>query len=170
MAPGKFEWNFRYVIFKWILGIDGWGLFSEIAPIWMSLDFIDDQSTLVHVMAWWRQATSHYVSQCWPRSLSPYGVTRPQWVNYWPSMTCDKLSTLLILKLEQQLYWLFNSLWPSDAIWEHRTGSTMAQVMACCLTAPSHYLNQCWLIISEVQWHSSEGNFTGDTLAINHQD
>ena len=24
-------------------------------------------------------------------------------------------------------------------------GSTLAQVMACCLTAPSHYLNQCWL-------------------------
>ena len=34
-------------------------------------------------MAWWRRATSHYLSQCWPRSLSPYGVTRPQqWVNY----------------------------------------------------------------------------------------
>ena len=31
--------------------------------------------------------------------------------------------------------------------------------MACCLTAPSHYLNQCWLIISEVQWHSYQGNF-----------
>ena len=31
--------------------------------------------------------------------------------------------------------------------------------MACCLTAPSHYLNQCWLIISEVLWHSPEGNF-----------
>ena len=30
----------------------------------------------------------------------------------------------------------------------------MAQVMAWCLTAPSQYLNQCWLIISEVQWHS----------------
>ena len=29
--------------------------------------------------------------------------------------------------------------------------------MACCLTAPSHYLNQCWLIISKVLWHSSEG-------------
>ena len=28
--------------------------------------------------------------------------------------------------------------------------------MACCLTAPSHYLNQCWLIISKVLWHSSE--------------
>ena len=47
-----------------------------------------------------------------------------------------------------------NSLWPSDAIWRQGSGSTLAQVMACCLTAPSHYLNQCWLIISEVQWHS----------------
>ena len=55
-------------------------------------------------------------------------------------------------------YWV-NSLRPSDAIWRHRSGSTLAQVMACCLTAPSHYLNQRWLIISKVLWHSSEGNF-----------
>ena len=32
-------------------------------------------------MAWCRQATSHYLNQCWPRSLPPYGVIRPQWVN-----------------------------------------------------------------------------------------
>ena len=81
LAPGKFEWNFRHVIFKQILVIDGWGISCEIALIWMSLDFTDDQSTLVQVMAWCRQATSHYLSQCWPRSLSPYGVTGPQWVN-----------------------------------------------------------------------------------------
>ena len=31
-------------------------------------------------MAGCRQATSHYLSQCWPRFLSPYGVIRPQWV------------------------------------------------------------------------------------------
>ena len=61
-----------------------------------------------------------------------------------------------------------NSLWPSDATWRHGSGSTLAQVMACCLTAPSHYLNQCWLIISKVHWHSHEGNFTRDTSAINH--
>ena len=42
-----------------------------------------------------------------------------------------------------------NSLWHSDTIWRHKSGSTLAQVMACCLTAPSHYLNQCWLIINE---------------------
>ena len=38
----------------------------------------DGKSTMVQVMTWWRQATSHYLSQCWSRSMSPYGVTRPQ--------------------------------------------------------------------------------------------
>ena len=61
--------------------IGGWGISCEIALIWMLLDFTDDQSSLVQVMAWCSQAPSHYLSQCWPRSLSPYGVTRPQWVN-----------------------------------------------------------------------------------------
>ena len=40
--------------------------------------------------------------------------------------------------------------------------------MACCLTAPSHHLNQCWMIISEVQWHSYQGNFTRDASTMNH--
>ena len=80
LSPVKFEWNFRYVILKQILLIDDWIICCEIAQIWMSLDFTDDQSILVQVMAWCRQATSHYLSQCWPRSLSPYGITRPQWV------------------------------------------------------------------------------------------
>ena len=35
---------------------------------------------------------------------------------------------------------------------------TLAQVMVCCLTAPSHYLNQCWLIINKIHWHSSQGS------------
>ena len=37
-------------------------------------------SILVQVMAWCRQATSHYLSKCWPWSLSQYGVIRPQWL------------------------------------------------------------------------------------------
>ena len=47
----------------------------------MPLNLSDDKSTLIQVMAWCRQAPSHYLSQCWPRSMSPNGVTRPQWVN-----------------------------------------------------------------------------------------
>ena len=74
LTPWIFEWNYSYIIFKRILVISGWGISHEIALI------SHDQSTLVQVMAWRRQATSHYLSQCWPRSLSSYGVTRPQCV------------------------------------------------------------------------------------------
>ena len=59
----------------------GWGISNEIALRWMPLDLTDDKSALVQVMAWCRQATSHYLSQCWPRSMASNGVTRPQWVN-----------------------------------------------------------------------------------------
>ena len=83
LAPGKFKWNFRQVIFKMNSVIDGWGISCEFPLTWMSLDLTDDKSTLVQVMAWCRQATSHYLNQCWPRSPTPYGVTRPQWVNQW---------------------------------------------------------------------------------------
>ena len=51
LVPGKFELNFRHVIFKQIWVTDGWGISCEIALIWMSLDLTDDQSTLVQVMA-----------------------------------------------------------------------------------------------------------------------
>ena len=51
----------------------------EIALRWMPEYVINEKSTLVQVMAWCHQATSHYLSQCWPRSVSPYGVSRPQW-------------------------------------------------------------------------------------------
>ena len=59
-----------------------------------------------------------------------------------------------------------NTLWPNDAIWRQRSRSTLAQVMASCLTAPSHYLSQCWFTISKVHWHSFEHNFTRDQPSI----
>ena len=66
--------------------------------------------------------------------------------------------------------WLIvNSWWPTDDIWQHKSGSTLVQVMACCLTAPSLSLYQCWLIINYVQRHSSDDNFTCNTSVINHQ-
>ena len=42
---------------------------------------------------------------------------------------------------------LVNPLWSGDDIWSFRSGSTLVQLMAWCLMAPSHYLNQCWSII-----------------------
>ena len=48
----------------------------EITLRLMLLDLTDDKPTLVQVMAWCCQAPSHYLSQCWP-----YSVTPPKWVN-----------------------------------------------------------------------------------------
>ena len=48
---------------------------------WMPQNLTNQKSTLIQVMAWCRQATSHYLNQCWPSSMSPCGITRPQWVN-----------------------------------------------------------------------------------------
>ena len=39
----------------------------------------------------------------------------------------------------------YNSLGYTDAIWQHRSGSTLAQVMACCLVDISHRLHKLML-------------------------
>ena len=52
--------------FKWYIS----RILCEIALGWMPIIHI--RSILVQVMAWSRQATSHYLSQCWPKSMSPY--------------------------------------------------------------------------------------------------
>ena len=58
--------NFKSVIFEHLLRIDLMNTSCEIALEWMPGNMFDDKSTLVEVMAWCRQATSHYLSQCWP--------------------------------------------------------------------------------------------------------
>ena len=81
------HWSLRdlsKILHKWfqaILAIDGGGISCETDLRSMSMDPTDDKSTLAQVMAWCRQKTSHYLSRCWPRSMSPYGVTRPQGFN-----------------------------------------------------------------------------------------
>ena len=52
--------------------------------------------------------------------------------------------------------------------WQARSGSTLAQIMAWCLTAPSHYLNPCWHIIKGVLWHSFDNNFTRSVYKLYH--
>ena len=75
-------------IFKFILLLDILSTSFEICHKWVPLNPVDDKSALVQVMAWCRQAPSHYLNQCWPRSLMPYGITRPQWVK--SLVTCSE--------------------------------------------------------------------------------
>ena len=114
----------------------------EIPLMWIPQNLTNEKSTWVQVMAWCCQTTGHYLSQYWPRFMSLYDLTRPQWFtrNRCVSKNC-----------KNRFHFTFvNSLGPTDATWRQRTESTLAQIMACYLTVPSHYLNQCWLISSEV--------------------
>ena len=45
---------------------------------------------------------------------------------------------------------MLKSLWPSNAIWRHIYRAALPRAMACCLTAPSHYLKQRWVIPNDM--------------------
>ena len=70
-GPWEVWMKFRQVIFKLNLVIGGTVISCETALRWMPLDFTDDQSTMA-------QAIACYLSQCWPKFMSPYDVARSQ--------------------------------------------------------------------------------------------
>ena len=133
-----------------------------------------------------RSAHSHYLNQCWHIVNGGKHMDKLRWIYFrysnfswtkespFENVVC-KIMAAILFRLQRWnsitvVYFdnLVNSLWPSDAIWRQGSGSTLAQVMVCCLAAPSHYLNQCWLIISKTQWHSYNENCTRDTSVIKH--
>ena len=85
------------------------------------------------------------VHKCWKGSpsRSPQG-SQFQNVWIWNIRICWPSSSTRMI----------TSLWPSEAIWHHKNWSTLVHVMAWCLIEPCHYINQCWLIISEIMCHS----------------
>ena len=54
----------------------------EMARRQMPQDLAGGYLTLVQVLVWCRQATSHHMSQFWTRSMSPYDATKPQCDDY----------------------------------------------------------------------------------------
>ena len=60
----------------------------------------------------------------------------------------------------------FNPLWPNDALWSHKSGSTLAEVMDWCPMASSCYMIQYRLIIQRISQHSPEGSFMGNSQDI----
>ena len=161
--------------------IDGWGISSEIALRWVSLNLTDRKSTLVQVMAWCRQAPSHYLNQCWQRS-TPYGEKRPQWVNSLvPGRYGSNLKSVISEhKLQSKL---INTSWESALRWMPQNTfdgkSTSVRAMPSCwqhfrirfllnmeivfrdsnfLKALSHYLSPCSHIIKEIFCRSFQGH------------
>ena len=95
----------------------------------MPHNHINKTSTLVYAMAWCR-----YLSPCWPRSVSPYGVTRPEWGKPWRAVPVSILhpnSLQMFLHLASlqtqnvintQCYWLhvyYVFYWHSWGIGRH---------------------------------------------------
>ena len=95
LAPGRSESDSKNVIFNLVLLI---GIFRYYDNVlwWMLQDLTYDKSTLVQVMAWCHQATSHYLSQCWPRSMSPNGALRPIC-----NIICDNIVIQLSWKFQE---------------------------------------------------------------------
>ena len=108
--------------------------------VWISLKislkfapkvWINNIPALVQIMAWHRQEDKPLSVPMMVSLLTHICITRPQWVH---------------------------ALWPRDGIGWHKSGLTLDQ--ACGLMAPSHYLDQCWLLIGGDPRYSSEINFT----------
>ena len=99
VAIPKMEFS---ILFYWLLSS------HDDALRWMPQDLTDDKSTLVQVMAWCRQATSHYLSQCWLSSLSPHGVVRPQWVkkNLPQTSSCFFLYFFVFFSIKYHIRWV----------------------------------------------------------------
>ena len=131
LAPGTCGSIFlKVVILKLIIHNSGLGIHSPIALSWMPQNLTDNKSTLVQVMAWCRQATSHYLHQCWPSYLSPYDVIRPQWVKVF-FFNYEGYCILLEIALK------FVSQDPIDSLHWFRQCLGAKQ-------APRHYPNQWW--------------------------
>ena len=102
LAPGRSECDSKNGIFNLVLLIGIFRSSHENALRWMPQDFTDDKSTLVQVMAWCRQATSHYLSQCWLSPLSPYGVISPQCETLKTKITTNFPTMFIVIP---RMYW-----------------------------------------------------------------
>ena len=104
-------------------------------------------------MAWCHQATSHYLSQCWPRFMSPYGVTRPQWVNRFKGA---EPSTGTVLSTKLKIFCGYKDINILVLIYPCRTWNiySRAKLTMPCLLMPWrltlswHYIDNLILFIS----------------------
>ena len=92
-------------------------------------------------MAWCHQADSRYLSQCWPRSMLPFGVTWPQWVN------------TLRFKQHIQMHFSYEKF---CNLFVHKVpidnNSTLVQIMAWCLFGTMPVPEP---MLTKIVWHQT---------------
>ena len=98
LAPGGYGSNFQSIIFKHNIQNSDLSTHHGTALRWMSQNLLNEKSTLVQVMAWCHQATSHYLRQFWLRSMSQLGVTCHNGLtHYW--WMFSKYKTIFVLPI-----------------------------------------------------------------------
>ena len=113
----------------------------------------------------WKKSNGLYYSGYWNIDCVCRPCLSVRAVSSWITKTTCML-TRYIGHISDRTY--TSPLWPGytlATIWpRRRTWSTLLLILACWLAATSHYINQCWLIINGILWHSPECNFTGSAL------
>ena len=104
-------------------------------------------------MGWCCQAANHYLSPCWPISMLPYGITRSQCVNI---ALCIWVITVVALT-----HWVRVTHVCVSRL--TITGSENGW------TAPSHYLNQCWIIANWTLRNKFQWNFNRNSNIFIHE-
>ena len=89
MIPERCDSNFKSIIFKIITHNSSLDTRCKIAPRWMLRP--NEKSAIIQIMAWYLEKTNHYLSRCWPRSMSLHVITMTKWVNG----RCPGLSELI---------------------------------------------------------------------------
>ena len=109
---------------------------------------IINKPTLVQVMAWCRQATGHYLNQRWPRSVLPYGATRPQCVN---TMRPRQNGRHFVDYISNQFLYM-----TSDLIW------TDLNFIDC---VPKYSRNDIVAVVQIMTWRrTGDNSLTGSTM------
>ena len=107
LGDWRFKWNFGLIIFRLILVIHGWGTSllnctqtNVTGPYWC-------KSTLVQVMAWCHQATSHYLSHFFYLDLCHH-VTSVGLNEWWYTQS------------EKVRHYIFHANWDNEHIYRTR--------------------------------------------------
>ena len=118
----------------------------------------------------WHQWSKQLVTTSYKTQKHHVWLTVAQWWQLASSILVD-------IGSDNGLLPAYTKLWPEPMLIYHQhdqqnhcglvtpygnivsTWSTLAQVMACCLMAASHYLNQCWLIFVESSVTFIRGQF-----------
>ena len=133
-------------------------------------------STLVQIIK--NSAPSHYLNQCWRIVNWTLGDKR-QWnlnqntkffihENAFENIVCEMVAILSRGRwVNGDLYMIVAADWTDGVCgciyrnWnsivklyvKKRSGSILVQVITCWPMTPNHYLDQCWLIMTEVMWY-----------------